>query len=217
MQGVARHLRLPLAALASAAVTLALFLFMHSLISAGAGQASESEAISRIRFGNVEIPDDVAQRSRRKPPPPPPAIDPPPLPELQPSQRLQPVRDLALPDLPELEIPLLVGKGLFLGNFQPAQQQAEGDVIPVVVIRPLYPREAAIAGVEGWVRIEFTITETGAVRDPEVVDAQPPRVFNREAIRALLKWKFKPRVVDGVAVERRATQVIDFSLDDPEP
>jgi len=47
-----------------------------------------------------------------------------------------------------------------------------------------------------------------------VVDAQPPRIFNREAMRALLKWKFKPRVVDGVAVERRATQVIDFSLDE---
>jgi protein TonB len=80
----------------------------------------------------------------------------------------------------------------------------------------MYPREAAIAGIEGWVRIEFTITETGAVKDPAIVDAEPPGIFNREAMRALLKWKFKPRVVDGVAVERRATQVIDFSLDAPE-
>jgi protein TonB len=46
-----------------------------------------------------------------------------------------------------------------------------------------------------------------------VIDADPPRIFNREALRAILKWKFKPRVVDGVAVEREATQVIDFSLD----
>jgi protein TonB len=111
---------------------------------------------------------------------------------------------------------LVLGDGLFPGNFQPSPRQAEGDVVPVVIIRPLYPREAALAGIEGWVRLEFTITATGAVRDPRVVDAQPPRIFNREAIRALLKWKFKPRVVDGVAVQRRATQVIDFSLDDPE-
>jgi protein TonB len=53
------------------------------------------------------------------------------------------------------------------------------------------------------------------VKDARVVESEPPRVFNREAIRAILKWKFKPRVVDGVAVERRATQVIDFSLDNP--
>ena len=88
---------------------------------------------------------------------------------------------------------------------------------PVVVIRPMYPRDAAISGIEGWVKVEFTITETGAVKDPQIVDAQPPRVFNREAIRAIMKWKFKPRVIDGVAVERRATQVIDFTLDDSRP
>lgn len=216
MQVVARYLRLPAAALAAASVTFALFLFMHSLISAGAGQTSEWEAISRIRFGMVEIPDDVVQRSRRKPPPPPPASDPLPRPKLQPSRLALPVPDMTLPDLPELEMPRVAREGFLPGVFQPAQQQTEGDVVPVVVIRPFYPREAAIAGIEGWVRVEFTITETGAVRDPQVVEAQPPRVFNREAVRALLKWKFKPRVVDGVAVERRATQVIDFSLDEAE-
>ena len=68
-------------------------------------------------------------------------------------------------------------------------------------------------GQEGWVKIEFTITETGTVKSPRVIDAEPPRVFNREAIRAILKWKFKPRVVDGVAVERLATQTIDFNLE----
>jgi protein TonB len=47
-----------------------------------------------------------------------------------------------------------------------------------------------------------------------VIDSQPPRVFDREAIRAILRWKFKPRVVDGQAVERQATQTIDFTLDD---
>jgi len=214
MHAIARHLRLPVAALASAAVTFALFLLMHSLISAGAGQVSEWDAISRIRFGKVELPDDVAQLSRRQRLPPPPANDRLPWPKLQPSSLALPVRDVPLPELPELEVPLLGGEGFLPGIFQPAQQQTEGDVVPVVVIRPFYPHEAAIAGIEGWVRIEFTITETGAVRDPEVVDAQPPRIFNREAMRALLKWKFKPRVVDGVAVERRATQVIDFSLDE---
>ena len=90
----------------------------------------------------------------------------------------------------------------------------EGDIIPIVVIRPLYPREAAISGIEGWVKVEFTITAIGTVKNPKVIDAKPLRMFNREAIRAILKWKFKPRIVSGVAVERRATQVIDFNLDE---
>ena len=103
---------------------------------------------------------------------------------------------------------------MFIGNFQQVDRSAEGDIIPVVVIRPMYPREAAISGTQGWVKIEFIITEAGTVKNPRVIEAQPPRVFNREAIRAILKWKFKPRVVDGIAVERRATQVIDFTLDE---
>ena len=116
--------------------------------------------------------------------------------------------------MPNLDLPLVGGEGMFIGNFQQVDPSAEGDIIPVVVIRPMYPREAAISGTQGWVRVEFTITEVGTVKNPRVIDAKPPRVFNREAIRAILKWKFKPRVVDGIAVERRATQVIDFTLDE---
>ena len=103
---------------------------------------------------------------------------------------------------------------MYLGNYLPTDRAAEGDIMPIVVIRPMYPREANLAGIEGWVKVEFTITEVGTVKDPRVVDAKPQRIFNREAVRAILKWKFKPRVVDGIAVERRATQVIDFTLDE---
>ena len=117
-------------------------------------------------------------------------------------------------NMPELDLPLVGGEGMFLGNFRQVDQTAEGDIIPIVVIRPIYPRGAAISGIEGWVKIEFTITEAGTVEDPQVVNAQPARVFNRAAIRAILKWKFKPRIVEGVAVERQASQIIDFTLDE---
>jgi protein TonB len=126
----------------------------------------------------------------------------------------QQVQGMPRLDIPKLDIPLVSGEGMYLGNFQQVDRTAEGDIIPVVVIRPMYPREAAISGTEGWVKIEFTITETGSVKSPRVIDAHPPRMFNREAIRAILKWKFKPRVVDGIAVERRATQTIDFTLEE---
>lgn len=187
---------------------------MYGLISPGGGRLAERDPGTGIRFGEVVIPDQIVTRSRRKPEQPPPPRDLPPPPRLQVSKMDRPPPDLPQMDLPHLDVPLIGGKGLFIGNFEQVDRTAEGDIVPVVVIRPMYPREAAMAGVEGWVKVEFTITETGTVKDPRVVDAQPPRVFNREAVRAILKWKFKPRVVDGVAVERRATQVIDFTLDD---
>ena len=90
---------------------------------------------------------------------------------------------------------------------------AEGDVIPIVRIDPQWPREALIEGIEGWVLVEFTITADGSVKDVKVLESEPRRVFNRNAIRAILKWKFKPRIIGGTAVERQATQRIDFKLD----
>lgn len=209
-----KFLRMTLAAIAAVAVTFGLFLFMYELISSGGGDRGELEAIAGIHFGKVEIPDEIATKSRRKPPMPPPPKAPPPPPKMQVSRMEPPVQNLPHMDLPSLDVPLVGGEGMFIGNFQQVDRTAEGDIIPVVVIRPMYPREAAMTGTEGWVKVEFTITEAGTVKDPRVVEAKPPRIFNREAIRAILKWKFKPRVVEGVAVERRATQVIDFTLDE---
>jgi len=209
-----KYLRTLTAALAAGGVTFGLFLLMYMLVSPGGNLRTELDAISGIRFGPIEISDEIVTRSRRKPKPPPPRKEPPPPPRMQISKRDQPVQFMPQMDIPDLDVPLVGGAGMFIGIFRPADSGAEGDIIPVVVIRPMYPREAAIAGTQGWVKVEFTITEIGTVKDPRVIDAQPPRVFNREAIRAILKWKFKPRVVNGVAVERKATQVIDFTLDE---
>jgi protein TonB len=203
-----------IAAIAAAAVTFGLFLLMHKLISSGGDHRTVPEPIAGIHFGPVDIPDDIVTRSRQKPRKPPPPRNPPPRPKMQLVRTEQQTQTLPRMDIPKLDVPLVGGEGMFIGNFQQVDQTAEGDIVPVVVIRPIYPREAAMSGIEGWVKVEFTITETGTVKDPRVIDAKPARVFNREAIRAILKWKFKPRVVEGVAVERRASQVIDFTLDD---
>ena len=62
--------------------------------------------------------------------------------------------------------------------------------------------------------LEFTITETGTVRNPKVVDAKPKRIFDRAAIQAIRKWKYRPRVIDGVAVERTEEVKLTFDLDE---
>jgi len=85
-------------------------------------------------------------------------------------------------------------------------------VIPLLRIDPDYPRKAARAGEEGWVKIEFTITEHGTVINPVVVKARPRRTFNRSALMAIRKWQFKPKHTNGKAVARKASQVIEFNL-----
>lgn len=194
-------------------VTFGLFLFMFKLISSGGTNNEEMEAIAGIHFGPVDIPDEVMTKNRRIPKKPPPPKDPPPPPKMQVSKMDQRQQNMPKLDLPNLDVPMSGGEGMFIGNFAAVDKTAEGDIIPIVVIRPMYPRDAAMQGLEGWVKIEFTITAIGTVRSARVVDAKPKRVFNREAIRAILKWKFKPRIIDGVAVDRLATQIIDFNLD----
>jgi len=203
----------PISALLAVAVTFGLFLFMFKLISSGGNNQEELEAIAGIHFGPVDIPDDVLLKNRRIPKKPPPPKNPPPPPKMQVSKMDQSVQNMPTLDLPNLDVPMSGGEGMFIGNFASVDRTEEGDIIPIVVIRPMYPRDAAMKGLEGWVKVEFTITAIGTVKNPKVIDSKPPRVFNREAIRAILKWKFKPRVIDGVAVDRSATQIIDFTLD----
>jgi protein TonB len=88
----------------------------------------------------------------------------------------------------------------------------EAEAIPIFKIEPKYPRKAARSKIEGWVKLEFTITESGTVSDPVVVDSNPRRTFDRSAIQSIRKWRFKPKVVDGRPVQRKASQVIEFRL-----
>jgi protein TonB len=205
--------RTPISALIAIGVTFGLFLFMYMLISSGGNNNEELEAIAGIHFGPVDIPDDVLTKNRRIPKKPPPPKNPPPPPKMQVSKMDKTQQNMPKLDLPNLDMPMSGGEGMFIGNFAAVDKTSEGDIIPIVVIRPMYPRDAAMQGLEGWVKIEFIITAIGTVKDPKVIDAKPARIFNREAIRAILKWKFKPRVVDGVAVDRPAVQTIDFNLD----
>lgn len=84
----------------------------------------------------------------------------------------------------------------------------------MVRIDPKYPAEAAKNGIEGWVKLGFSIDVTGAVIDVQVLDAEPKRIFDREAVKALKSWKYQPQIKEGKAVVQHGMQVqLDFSLD----
>jgi TonB family protein len=78
---------------------------------------------------------------------------------------------------------------------------------------PVYPPDALRQGTRGWVELEFTITSGGAVRDIQVVGAEPHGVFEGAAADALAQWRFRPRFVNGQAVAQRSTVTMRFDVD----
>ena len=78
---------------------------------------------------------------------------------------------------------------------------ADGDFLPIVKVQPIYPRRALQRGISGYVVVEFTVTKSGSVTDVKVVEEEPSGIFSRSAMNAASKFKYKPRIVDGKAVD----------------
>lgn len=190
-------------------VTLSAFFLMHKLISNEVGEPQISEPPPGIRFGPVELETVFDRKPPVRPEEPEPPETPPPPPDFV-YAKIEPVQQAI-----NIDLPLLDGlDGMTTFSLTHGQGRAqEGDIVPLVMVQPQYPREAAIREIEGYVTVQFTITETGSVRSPKVIDSSPPRIFDNEATRAILGWKFKPRVVNGVAVPRVATQTLEFTLE----
>jgi TonB family protein len=85
----------------------------------------------------------------------------------------------------------------------------------VSITEPTYPADARRDGTEGWVRLQFTVTERGQVRDIVIVGAEPSGVFEGAAAEALQRWRFRPPVApDGQPVALRSSVVLRFELED---
>ena len=82
----------------------------------------------------------------------------------------------------------------------------DGEYLPIVKVAPIYPRRAQTRGITGYCIVEYTVTTSGAIRDPVPVDCQPEGVFESASVKAALKFKYKPRVVDGEAIEVAGVQ-----------
>ena len=206
-------MRLALSLVGGVIAAIALFVLMNSLVAAKGATINKGEQGAIVDFVRLSEEQRVQKKERKKPkkPPPPKKRPPPPKMTVQKTDK-PPPQNLNIVT-PNIKVPVASGGGPYLGGWSAGDPAAEGDVIPIVRIAPQYPREAALKGTEGWVKVQFTINEDGTVSNPSVIEAQPRRTFNREAIRAILRWKFKPRIVDGVAVKREASQIIEFNLD----
>ncbi len=189
-------------AVVSAGVVLSLFLLMKTMITKDFKDPGERKTvpIPSIIQEKEEIKDELKKREIKE-------IDEP---------------DEPPPDIPEQELDVDINldsvninvntRGGGHVNIGLETSFSDGDLVPIVAIQPNYPRRAQERGTEGYVVVHFTIATDGSTKDIIVMENASlqrsgeykvggGRVFEREAIKAASRLRYKPRVVDGKPVE----------------
>ena len=80
-----------------------------------------------------------------------------------------------------------------------------------------YPTIPMYKAVEGWAKVEFTITDKGNTSDFKIIESNPPNYFGQAAIESIKKFEFSPEIKDGKPISVRASQLIEFELPESVP
>lgn len=91
--------------------------------------------------------------------------------------------------------------------------RALGKFVRVKTVAARYPSSASRRNLTGWVEVAFTVTSSGETADIEVRRADPAKVFNNAAIRAVEQWTFEPRIFRGQAINQRTGAKLVFNLE----
>jgi protein TonB len=194
------------------ACALGLFSLMYTIIHVGGHGLEKSETLQTIDFVRLRRDSQVESMERRKPPPPPPKPPPPPSKMRVETATVQGGAGSGFA-MPNVNLTANVSGGGFLGQMGSAgSAMFDGDIIPLQRIPPQYPRDAARNGITGWVQLEVLVNPDGSVRSARVLEAKPKGLFEAAAVQAVLRWKFKPKVVNGQPVEQKGAQRIEFNL-----
>jgi protein TonB len=181
----------------AALITFGLFAVMSALIAGQPGGESADASTTVILTSLPNEPDPV--------PEPDPVLPPiPPSPPLVPRAGIQ----ITASTHPSPTLPGNPGE-VWGGEIQPRFERpdlrgpgADQSEIPIVRVEPVYPQRALDRGIEGWVEVEFTVTEVGSFSEPTILRSHPSAIFDRAALRAIERWKYEPKVVDGQPVAR---------------
>jgi protein TonB len=163
---------------------------MQYLIATGVTAFSDEKTFRFVDFVRVqrdertETKDDRVERPPEAQPPPP----------MQPDRQIDDLDALSTVigvSAPRVDHNVSLGRDGFF---------SDGEYMPIVQVAPQYPRRAAERGLEGFVLLEFVVTRQGTVRDPVVVESSNS-IFDRAAIDAVQRFRYRPRVIDGEPVE----------------
>lgn len=185
-------------------VTYGLIFIMSQLIASGNPVITDEVTGQIVDFVRIKQDETVRTKKREvekpeKPQTPPPAM---------PKQQI----DLA-------KVNLKTNTGIsFNSNLNisaDSLSSSDGDYLPIVKVAPVYPRRALSRGIEGYVIVEFMVTKLGTVENVQVVEANPPGYFERAAVKAASKFKYKPKVINGEPVDVAGVRnQITFKIDD---
>lgn len=194
---VQKAVRFGTSAVVAIFVTLGLFFLMQTLIESSAKGLPDDQAGRKIELVKVERDQEVQRKERVERPPEqvkPPELD---MPDVRTNAPNQTVFNFDLPRGTQT----IQGSGIATGD---------GEYLPIVKVNPIYPRRAQEQGIEGYVMVEYTVTTIGTTRDVVVIEAEPRGYFERAAIKAAEKYKYKPRVINGEAVEVPGVRTIIY-------
>ena len=190
-------LRSIVGAVAAVPIALGLFYLMQSLIDT----QFEQEDVKTRKIADIVVPDKVIDTNLK---------------EVLPEKVEDP--DEPPPDMEPLDFD--TDLDMSTANMAPTVavnvsinasglSSGDGEYLPIVKVAPIYPRRAQTRGITGYCIVTYTVTTTGAIRDPYVeneTDCSPKGIFERASLKAALKFKYKPRVVDGQAIEVAGVQ-----------
>ena len=186
--------RMIIAAVFAIPVALGLFVIMNSLIDTEFVQPDiKARKVADIVRPDEEIEVNTKQEKPEKVEDP---EEPPP--EMQPLEFDMDMDMNVVNTAPTSQVALEINST--------GMSSGDGEYLPIVKVAPIYPRRAQTRGISGYCIVEYTVTKTGSIRDPQPVDCQPSGVFESASVKASLKFKYKPRVVDGEAIEVAGVQ-----------
>ncbi|MGF1607605.1 MAG: energy transducer TonB [Rhodothalassiaceae bacterium] len=195
--------------LASVLVTGLVWLMITLIQQGEAALDTTARKPTMILFSNTVEEKAAAARVRRLPQPPKPNTDP--VADADVVEAVSAQEALAvMPDLlanleggsgPRIAGSFRAGRGVLLGSadLSVGPDQNRG-MTPLVRVAPMYPLAARMRKVEGSVIVEFDITAEGHTANAKVVSAEPPGFFEKAALDAIAKWRYRPRMIDGQAV-----------------
>jgi len=202
-------------------INFGLFVLMDNMISRENSRVVELLDTQAIEFLRTEMDEETRTRDRRTPPPPKPQ-------EIQrPRAEVANIveRVSSLPtDVAAYEVTSLLAEGGAGVALAPSLVQGDegfggldimmaDDLVPLTMLPPQYPPAARMRDIEGWVELLFTVTSNGTVADPVVIDSQPGDIFDRAALEAARRWRFRPVSRNGEAIDILARIHINFSLE----
>lgn len=184
----------------------ALFWVMQALVSV-TGDLKDAGGKLSIEFVRLKRDTTPEMKKREKPQRQKPEQQPPP-PQMNLANNLNPSEAVG-----ELMPSLDTGLELESATNLAAAGGGDREAVPLVRVDPNYPPRAKQQGIEGYVDVRFTITPVGTVADAEVYRSKPAYIFDREAIRAVRKWRYNPKMVNGAPVARPDQLVrLEFEL-----